>query len=123
MEAQDAQTLAVVERLNRAVNDHDLDALASIFTEDCVFENTYPPPDGQRFEGLLAVLGFWQDFFDSSHGAWFEFEEIFTAGDRCVSRWIYRYETLEGEPHHLRGADILKVREGQVSEKFSYVKG
>ena len=123
MQQQNTQTLAAVERLNRAVNDHDLHALASIFTEDCVFENTYPPPDGERFEGLPAVLGFWEDFFGSSQGARFEFEEIFPAGDRCVARWIYRWESLDGEPHHLRGVDILRVREGKVSEKLSYVKG
>ena len=28
-----------------------------------------------------------------------------------------------GEPWHLRGVDIFKVRDGKVAAKFAYVKG
>jgi hypothetical protein len=31
-------------------------------TEDCIFENTYPPPDGGRYTGQAVVRGYWESF-------------------------------------------------------------
>ena len=41
-----------------AFNRHDADALASLLTDDTVFEDTSPAPDGQRIEGKTAVVAF-----------------------------------------------------------------
>jgi hypothetical protein len=45
-------------------------------------------------------------------------QEIVAAGDRTVVRWTY----LFGHGH-VRGVDVLRVRDGRVAEKLSYVKG
>ena len=82
-------TLETIHRFNDAVNRHDLDATIAAMTEDCVFENTYPPPDGERFEGQAAVRAFWEGFFASSPHALFETEDSFACGDRCVVCWRY----------------------------------
>ena len=116
------QTLAAVENFNSAVNPHDIDAVMNAMTEDCVFENTNPPPDGGRFVGADAVRSFWQKFFASNPDAVFESEEIIATGDRCVVRWIYR-KTKDGKPWHLRGVDVFRIRNGKVAEKLAYVKG
>ena len=115
-------TLAVIERFNAAFNRHDIDGVMALMTDDCVFESTRPPPDGERFEGADAVRGFWERFFARSPQARFETEEIFATGDRCVARWIYRW-VREGEVGRVRGVDIFRVRDGKVAEKLSYVKG
>lgn len=117
-----SQTLAAVERFNDAFNRHDVDAVMNAMTEDCVFENTSPTPDGARIEGAEAVRAYWSKFFSGNPDALFEAEEIFATGDRCVVRWVYR-KTKEGQPWHLRGVDIFKVRDGKVAEKLAYVKG
>jgi ketosteroid isomerase-like protein len=89
-----------------------------------VFENTFPPPDGERREGQAAVRAVWEELFRSSPSAVFETEEIFAAGDRCLVRWLYRWAPDEdGKPGHVRGVDIFRVRDGKVAEKLSYVKG
>ncbi|MCM8750484.1 nuclear transport factor 2 family protein [Thermomicrobiaceae bacterium CFH 74404] len=117
-------TMEAVERFNQAFNRHDVDAVMAAMTEDCVFENTFPPPDGERFEGQAAVRAFWEAFFLSSPGAVFEVEELFATGDRCVVRWRYRWAPdVEGTPGHIRGVDLFRVRDGKVAEKLSYVKG
>jgi len=116
-------TLETVTRFNEAINAHDLDLTMSLMTEDCVFENTYPPPDGERFEGQAAVGGFWAEFFESSPNAHFEFEETFTSGERAFVRWLYRWQNADGTSGHIRGVDIFRVRDGKVAEKLSYVKG
>ncbi len=117
-------TLEAVERFNQAFNRHDVDAVMAAMTEDCVFENTFPPPDGERYEGQAAVRAFWEAFFHSSPSAAFEVEELFATGDRCVVRWLYRWAPdAEGMPGHVRGIDLFRVRDGKVAEKLSYVKG
>lgn len=115
-------TAAVINAFNDAVNRHDLDAVMSFMTDDCVFENTNPPPDGKRYEGQEAVRGFWSKFFSANPDARFEAEEMIVVGDRCIVRWVYR-KSKEGKPWHLRGVDVFKVRGGKVAEKLSYVKG
>ncbi len=111
-------TLATIERFNEAFNRHDVDAVMALMTEDVVFENTSPPPDGERQEGQAAVRAFWERFFAGSPRAHFEAEESFAAGDRCVVRW--RYSWGDG---YIRGVDLFRVRDGKVAEKLSYVKG
>lgn len=116
-------TLEAVDRFNDAFNRHDVDAVMVAMTEDCVFVNTTPPPDGERFEGQEAVRGAWQDFFAASPHSTFEAEEIFACGDRCVVRWRYTWDPESPDTGHIRGVDIIRVRQGRVAEKLSYVKG
>jgi ketosteroid isomerase-like protein len=114
--------LETIERFNDAFNRHDVDAVMALMTEDCVFDNTRPPPEGERFIGQEAVRAYWEAFFRRSPRAHFETEEIFAAGDRCVVRWRYTW-IREGKAGHERGVDIFRVQGGKVAEKLSYVKG
>lgn len=115
-------THAVVERFNDAFNRHDVEAIMRCMTDDCVFENTRPAPDGTRLSGQAAVRAFWEAFFARSPRAHFDVEEMITAGDRCVVRWKYSWIRDE-VPGHVRGVDVFRVRDGKVAEKLSYVKG
>ncbi len=114
----DSETLAAIERFNAAFEAHDVDAVMAAMTEDCVFENTSPRPDGERYEGAQQVRAFWATFFAENPHARFTVEEQFAGGDRAVVVW--RYDWPGG---HVRGVDIFKVRDGKVQEKLSYVKG
>ncbi len=111
-------TEAAVGAFNEAFGRHDVDALMALMTDDCIFENTLPIPDGERHVGQAAVRQFWQKFFSESPNATFETEEMVVAGDRAVVRW--RFDWGGG---HVRGIDLFKVRDGKVAEKLSYVKG
>jgi ketosteroid isomerase-like protein len=115
-------TVEVVQRFNDARNRHDIDAVMALMPDDCVFENTRPAPDGERFEGHARVRAFWEQFFARPPQARFDTEEIFAAGDRSVVRWKYGW-VREGKRGHIRGVDVFRVRDGQVAEKLSYVKG
>ena len=119
-QASDARD--AVARLNAAINNHDAAALEAALTDDCVFENTSPAPDGTRFSGKAAVMEFWARWFRNNPDARFEVEEEFAAGDRYVVRWVYRKQR-DGQPWHIRGVDVFRVRDGRVAEKLAYVKG
>ncbi len=116
-------TVEVINQFNEAFNRHDVQAVMALMTEDCILDNTYPPPDGERFEGQESVRRFWEEFFRSSPDAVFQSEEMITHGDRCVIRWRYDWTTTDGSRGHVRGVDVLRVRDGKVAEKLAYVKG
>jgi ketosteroid isomerase-like protein len=118
-----AATLAVSQRFLDAFARHDVDGVMAAMSEDCVFENTLPPPDGERHVGQAAVRRFWERFFRETPSAAFETEEMFAGGARCVVKWRYRWRNANGSAGHVRGVDLLRVRDGKVTEKLSYVKG
>ncbi|MSQ09860.1 MAG: nuclear transport factor 2 family protein [Dehalococcoidia bacterium] len=119
-QATTQSTVDTVNAFNEAFNRHDVPAVMALMNEDVVFENTYPSPDGTRFEGAVAVRGFWEQFFGSTPQARFTTEELFASGDRCVVRWRFDWDDKGG---HIRGVDVMRVRDGKVAEKLSYVKG
>jgi uncharacterized protein (TIGR02246 family) len=124
MEADPARVaLALVERFNEAFNRHDVDALMALMTKDCVFENTYPAPDGARHRGQQAVRQTFDDFFGTSPQARIDAEKIISMGDYVVVLWIYHWVDPVDGPGHVRGIDLFQIREHKIAEKLSYVKG
>ncbi len=122
-DTQTQSTIEVIKQFNEAFSQHDVPAVMALMTDDCVFDNTYPAPDGERFEGQEAVGRFWEEFFRSSPDSMFTSEEMITLGDRCVIRWRYNWTNTDGSRGHVRGVDVFRVRDGKVAEKLAYVKG
>ncbi|MBX3013943.1 MAG: nuclear transport factor 2 family protein [Caldilineaceae bacterium] len=120
---QTAETLEALRRFNAAFDRHDVEAVMAAMTDDCVFENTYPPPDGERYVGQAAVRAFWTQFFAASPHAAFTAEDTFAFKDRAVVRWRYQWVEQDGKRGHIRGVDLFRVHDGKVAEKLSYVKG
>lgn len=116
-------SMRLVIEFNDAFNNHDVAGMMKLMSEDCVFENTSPAPDGTRYSGRETVTQFWQNFFRDSPQAHIEIEEIFGLGTHCVMRWKYSWVDSTGQRGHVRGVDIFKEREGLLIEKLSYVKG
>lgn len=114
--------MRIVLAFNDAFNRHDVAKMMQLMSDDCVFENTAPAPDGTRYKGKEAVTQFWQDFFHESPRAHIAIEEIFGMGNHCIMRWKYSWEDAD-QNGHVRGVDIFQVRDGLIAEKLSYVKG
>lgn len=113
----------VVLEFNEAFNRHDVAGMMRLMSNDCIFENTHPAPDGAVYSGVDAIAQFWQDFFRQSPHAHIQIEEIFGFGIRCVMRWRYDWVDAAGEEGHVRGVDLFQVKNGAIHEKLSYVKG
>ncbi|MFN8371952.1 MAG: nuclear transport factor 2 family protein [Anaerolineae bacterium] len=111
-------TLTLIQHFHDALNRHDIDAMMALMSADCLFENTFPAPDGTRYEGQAAVRAFWHEFFTVSPQAYIAIEEIFALDNRAVIRWRYQWDG-----GHVRGVDIFRVHDGKITEKLSYVKG
>jgi predicted SnoaL-like aldol condensation-catalyzing enzyme len=110
--------LRTVLAFNDAFNRHDVPEMMKLMTDDCIFENTDPAPDGTLYSGKQAVTAFWENFFREAPQAHIDIEDAFGMGLHCVMRW--RYTWGDG---HVRGVDIFKVENGLIQEKRSYVKG
>lgn len=121
-QATEQTTRTAIDNFNEAFNRHDADALSAFLTEDTIFEDTSPAPDGRRIEGKAAVVDFWRGWFARNSDAHFDAEEIIVSGNRAVVPWVYR-KIRNGQPWHLRGVDIFTVRDGKVAAKLAYVKG
>lgn len=114
---------AALARFSAAFGSGDVDAIMSLMTDDCVFEATGPAPDGMLHQGSQAVRAVWADLFTQTRDAAFTEEESYAGGDRGVLRWRFDWTDDDGTPGHVRGADVLRFRDGKVCEKLSYVKG
>jgi ketosteroid isomerase-like protein len=113
----DDPVLDLMDRFTDALNSHDLHAVMALVTDDIVFEST-SPPDGTRYEGRDAVRQVWGGMLATPQ-ARFSVEEQFSDGSgRAVVRW--RYDWADG---HVRGVDVVRVRNGQLAESLAYVKG
>ena len=110
----------LLQRFNAAFGTGDVDAAMALVTDDVVFDATSPAPDGGRHEGRDAVRAAWTEVMRTP-GMSFTEEESFVTGDRAVVLW--RYAWGEPEEGHVRGVDVIRFRDGLVSEKLSYVKG
>ena len=113
---------SAVERYHDALNRRDIDAAVAAFTDDGLIDCT-PPPDGERYEGAAGIRALFRQLFDSEGERTFETEEVIIAGDRAVVRWRHHWVDASGRPGHVRGVDVLRVRDGKIAEKLSYVKG
>ncbi len=110
----------VVRDFGAAFNAQDLELVMARVSDDIIFEST-APPDGRRYAGADAVRSCWEELFASSPGATFTEESLMSAADHAVVQW--RYDWAGVDPGHVRGVDLIRVRDGLVSEKISYVKG
>jgi len=115
--ATESDPLDVVAEFGAAWANHDLNAAMALITDDCLFDNTSPPPDGTRCVGRDEIRQAWSPIFNDVRTQ-FEPEETFAAGDRVIQLW--RYTWSDG---HVRGVDVFRVRGSKIAEKRSYVKG
>jgi len=120
--SQEQATRATIDRFNEAFNRHDADALAALLTDDTVFEDTSPAPDGRRIQGKQAVVEFWRAWFERNADARFEAEDVIVSANRATVLWVY-HKMRNGQPWHLRGVDVFTVKDGKVTAKLAYVKG
>jgi ketosteroid isomerase-like protein len=119
MKAQPSQTLQIMQRFNQAFVQHDGSLLEDLIAEDCVMESVEPAPDGTRYVGRSACLEFWQKLANSRDGA-FAAESIVGIDEHGIIRWRYRFGP--GLSKSVRGVNVMRVRDGQITEARGYVK-
>ncbi|HEX6250071.1 MAG TPA: nuclear transport factor 2 family protein [Gemmatimonadaceae bacterium] len=106
-----------------AWNRHDVDALMTFMSEDCVFEaSTGPDICGSRYVGREAVragyIEVWTTFPDAHWGD----ARHAVCGDRGVSEWTFTGTRADGSRVEVNGCDLFTFRGGKIALKNSYRK-
>ena len=115
--------IAVLKAFLDAFNAHDVDAIMSFFTDDCVMEMPRGPgPGGRRLEGKQQVRNGIQSRFDGIPDIHYGDDRHWVCGNRGVSEWTIRGTQSSGERIEVRGCDLLEFVDGKISRKDSFWK-
>jgi ketosteroid isomerase-like protein len=106
-----------------AWNRHDIDALMTFMTADCVFE-TVSGPDacGSRHTGHPAVRAAFESAWKNFPDAQWRNGTHFVAGDRGVSEWLFTGTAADGSRVEANGVDVFTFREGRIAVKNVFRK-
>jgi ketosteroid isomerase-like protein len=116
-------TIETLERVLDAFNAHDLDAVMSFFTDDCVLEMPRgPEPWGRRLAGREQVREGLASRFAGIPDVHYGDERHWLAGDRGCSEWLLTGTSAQGEQIAVRGCDLFEFRDGKILRKDSYWK-
>lgn len=99
-----------LNRLARAVNDHDLETVAGAFAED--YRNETPAHPARGFAGRDQVRTNWGRMFAAIPDLTADVSAHVVDGDTVWSEWEMRGTRPDGQPHHLRGVVVFRL-EGQ----------
>ena len=106
-----------------AFNAHDLDAIMSLMTGDCVFEaSAGPDADGEKFTGQDDVRKAFENVFTTFPDAHWGNAKHFISGNRGFSEWIFTGTKSDGTRVEVTGCDIFTFRDGKIAVKNSYRK-
>lgn len=122
--AHDDDLLELLVRHTDAWNRHDIDALMSLFAEDCVFEASGGPEVcGTRYAGFAAVRqGFLGVLTSMPDAHWGGGRHRVIGPDEGVSEWTLTGTLADGRRLEVHGCDFLTFREGKIIRKNSFRK-
>jgi len=104
-------------------NGHDVDALMSFMSDDCVFEGaTGTDVCGTRHVGRERVRAAFGRVFATFPDVAFRDVRHVVAGDRGMSEWTFVGTTPEGKQIEVNGCDLFTFRDGKIALKSSYLK-
>jgi len=119
MQAKSSPT-ALIERLRRAINQHDLDALIACFDPD--YRSEQPLHPGRGFDGKEQVRKNWARIFDAVPDIEMTMLRCASEGDTVWAECEWRGTRADGATFTMRGVTIQGVRRGRISWARLYVE-
>lgn len=115
--------VAFLKAFSKALNDHDIDAVMAMMTDDCVFHAVAGPElQGRSFVGQAevrqALEGAWKNAPDAE---WVDGEH-FVVGDHGFSETTYKGTTADGARSEARMIDAFTFRDGKIAVKNAFRK-
>jgi ketosteroid isomerase-like protein len=122
MEAPPGQgePMAMLERLRRATNDHDLEAVVACFTPD--YRNETPAHPERGFIGKDQVRKNWTQIFAAIPDLTAQVVRCAVDGDTVWTEWEHRGTRRNGTPHVMRGVVIFGVADGLAAWARFYLE-
>lgn len=120
---KDQVDTAFLSAFSDAWNNHDIDALMTFISDDCIFHTAAGPDlQGNTFSGREDVKksfeAVWTNFPDA---AWLDGEH-FVAGERAVSESTFCATKPDGSKIEARMVDVFTLRDGKIIVKNAFRK-
>jgi len=114
---------AFIHRFNTVWDEHDLDGIAEMFTDDVIFEASFgPEPFGERAVGKEAARKLAASVFERVPDLHFEEIRHFVTPEYAVVESVTTGTPVGGAPYEIHLADLLTIRDGRIAAKRSYRK-
>jgi limonene-1,2-epoxide hydrolase len=120
MQTASPQPIAAIERLRRAVNAHDIDAVVACFTDD--YRNETPAHPGRGFTGTTQVRTNWSRIFAGIPEIEADVVRTSTDGNTIWTEWDMHGTRPDGLPEAMRGVIIFEVDGDRLSSSRFYVE-
>ena len=102
---------------------HDIDALMSFMTDDCVFESSAGSEVcGTRYVGRESVRAGFAEVWATFPDAQWTNARHFVVGERGVSEWTFTGTRADGTRVEVQGCDLFVFRGSRIFLKNSYRK-
>jgi len=116
-------TTATLEAFSDAWNRHDIDALMSFMSDDCVFQTAAGPDAcGARHVGPAAVRKAFAAAWESMPDAQWRNGRHFVHGDHGTSMWTFTGTAADGSRVEVDGIDVFEFRDGKIRLKNVFRK-
>ena len=123
MSASTPVTTATLEAFSAAWNAHDVDALMSFMSEDCVFQTAAGPEAcGTRVVGTEAVRKAFAAAWQAVPDAQWENGVHFVHGDFGTSQWTFTGTAADGSRIETDGIDVFTFKNGKIALKNVFRK-
>ena len=106
------QVPALLERIGRAINDHDVDALTAAFADDV--DSRQPAHPERQFVGAEQIGQNWAAIFAAVPDLSSRLERSITDGVTIWAEWDWSGTRRDGQVHRMRGVTILGMRNGRA---------
>jgi ketosteroid isomerase-like protein len=110
----------VAERLNAAMNAHDIDAFVACFDEE--YESEQPAHPDRAFRGRDPVRRNWSAIFEGVPDFTSELVAAGAVGDTEWSEWRWRGMQADGTPLDMAGVIVCGVRDDRLQWARLYVE-
>ena len=116
-------TVSFLQSFADAFNAHDIKAIMSFMTEDCVFEaSAGEKMNGEKFTGQEEVRKAFENVFATFPDAHWANARHFISGDRGFSEWVFTGTKSDGSKVEVTGCDLFTFKKGKIAVKNSYRK-
>ena len=114
--------IRLVVELFTGLNNHKIENIMGLLSDDCILESASPSPRGNVYNGKEQIKQYFENLFKERKEVRFKTEELLGFGHRCIIRWECIWVNENGTEETLRGTDIIKEKNDLIGEILSYSK-